>query len=308
MALTGNTDTFPLPDILRFLATTRKTGCLRLMTQTGSGAVFIELGAISALETSATLASTPITEKMFSLLRMGDGEFTFQSDVTTESSATTMVEPLLDQANSLIEQWPSISKVIPSLDVTIRLVPKLPTAAVTLRADQWAFVALIGGGVSVRALGAHLSMGEFAISHAIKELHDGGLVAIGAPAPATAAQVAHIAPIAQPAATPAPAPQLVTAQQASAPEKPAAVPTRLETIAAAAAAAMTPTVGAPADSVSFDPNAKPVEELIKDPWGGKPPAPTAIGAGSTAISAVSSDDQTQINRSRFFKLLQNAKQ
>ena len=302
MALTGSTEMFSLPDIMRFLGTTRKTGCLRLVSPIGSGSIFIDQGSISALETSATLPSIPIPEKMFALLRMGDGDFSFQADETTTSTSTIAIEPLLDQVARLIEQWPAISKIIPSMDATIRLMPKLSSASVTLRAEQWEFIAVIGNGVSARALGAHLSMGEFSISRVVKELHEIGVVSVSAAAitPAVAvAQVVAAAPVAvvAPVATepidraPAPAPAPARTREQS----------QLEKIAAAASAAMTSTVGAPADSVSFDPAAKPVEELIKDPWGAKPPV---LSAGSVQES----DEGTQINRSRFFKLLQNAKQ
>ena len=289
MALTGSTEMFSLPDIMRFLGTTRKTGCLRLVSPIGSGSIFIDQGSISALETSATLPSIPIPEKMFALLRMGDADFSFQTDETTMSTSHVDIEPLLDQVANLIEQWPSISKVIPSMDATIRLVQKLPTASVTLRADQWDFIAVIGNGVSARALGAHLSLGEFSISRAVKELHDVGVVSISA-------AVGNA-----PAIVEAPAPAPAAAAPEAAPARPNRAPTHLETIAAAAAAAMTATVGEPADSVSFDPESKPVEELIKNPWGGTPPV---LSAGSVQAG----DDSSQINRSRFFKLLQNAKQ
>ena len=289
MALTGSTEMFSLPDIMRFLGTTRKTGCLRLVSPIGSGSIFIDQGSISALETSATLPSIPIPEKMFALLRMGDADFSFQTDETTMSTSHIDIEPLLDQVANLIEQWPSISKVIPSMDATIRLVQKLPTASVTLRADQWDFIAVIGNGVSARALGAHLSLGEFSISRAVKELHDVGVVSISA-------AVGNA-----PAIVEAPAPAPAAAAPEAAPARPNRAPTHLETIAAAAAAAMTATVGEPADSVSFDPESKPVEELIKNPWGGTPPV---LSAGSVQAG----DDSSQINRSRFFKLLQNAKQ
>ena len=296
MALTGSTEMFSLPDIMRFLGTTRKTGCLRLVSPVGSGSIFIDQGSISALETSATLPSIPIPEKMFALLRMGDGDFSFQADETTTSTSTIAIEPLLDQVARLIEQWPAISKIIPSMDATIRLMPKLSSASVTLRAEQWEFIAVIGNGVSARALGAHLSMGEFSISRVVKELHEIGVVSVSAAAitPAVAvAPVAVVAPVATEPMDRAPAP-------ASAPAR-TREQSQLEKIAAAASAAMTSTVGAPADSVSFDPAAKPVEELIKDPWGAKPPV---LSAGSVQES----DEGTQINRSRFFKLLQNAKQ
>ncbi len=291
MALTGSTEMFSLPDIMRFLGTTRKTGCLRLVSPTGSGSIFIEQGAISGLDTSATLPSIPVPEKMFALLRMGDADFSFQTDETTMSTSHIDIEPLLDQVANLIEQWPSISKVIPSMDATIRLVQRLPTASVTLRADQWDFIAVIGNGVSARALGAHLCLGEFSISRAVKELHDVGVVSISAAAGNALA----------PAIVEAPAPAPAAAAPEAAPARPKRAPTQLETIAAAAAAAMTSTVGAPADSVSFDPEAKPVEELIKNPWGGTPPV---LSAGSVQAG----DETSQINRSRFFKLLQNAKQ
>ena len=48
MALQGTLDTFALPDVLRLLASTRKTGRLRITADRGSGSIWLDGGSVVA--------------------------------------------------------------------------------------------------------------------------------------------------------------------------------------------------------------------------------------------------------------------
>ena len=48
MALQGTLDTFSLPDVLRLLATTSKTGRLRIEGDRGQGSVWLDAGGVVA--------------------------------------------------------------------------------------------------------------------------------------------------------------------------------------------------------------------------------------------------------------------
>ena len=50
MALQGTLDTFALPDVLRLLAATRKTGRLRITGDRGTGSAWVDAGAVQAVE------------------------------------------------------------------------------------------------------------------------------------------------------------------------------------------------------------------------------------------------------------------
>ncbi|MGH2685947.1 MAG: DUF4388 domain-containing protein, partial [Actinomycetota bacterium] len=51
MALQGTLDTFALPDVLRLLASTAKSGCLRVRGSRGEGEIWFESGAVVAAAT-----------------------------------------------------------------------------------------------------------------------------------------------------------------------------------------------------------------------------------------------------------------
>src|SRR5262245_13642933 len=78
VALQGTLDTFALPDVLRLLAGTRKTGRLRLVGDRGNGSVWVDGGSVVATEASGSPAPKGLGEVFFELLRYRDGSFTFE--------------------------------------------------------------------------------------------------------------------------------------------------------------------------------------------------------------------------------------
>ena len=82
MALQGTLDTFALPDVLRLLAATKKTGRLRITGGRGTGSVWV-----SSARSRPSRPPTPPTpprpvDALFELLRFEDGAFTFDAEAT----------------------------------------------------------------------------------------------------------------------------------------------------------------------------------------------------------------------------------
>src|SRR5688500_15315440 len=80
VALQGTLDTFALPDVLRLLASTKKTGRLHLTGGRGSGSVYVDSGSVVAAEASGARNATSIIEVLFELLRYPDGSFVFDAE------------------------------------------------------------------------------------------------------------------------------------------------------------------------------------------------------------------------------------
>lgn len=196
MALQGTIETFALPDVMRLLASTKKTGCLRLEGTRGSGSIWVDGGAVVASEVSTAPHADGATEVVFELLRFKDGDFVFDADVTADSPGTAQeVEPILGDAEKLLEEWKSIEAVVPSLDAWVSLAEELGSDEVTVSKDRWRLIVAIGGGTSVGALGDVLELGELPVSRVVKELVEAGLVSVGeAPAGATVAAAAAEVP------------------------------------------------------------------------------------------------------------------
>ena len=127
MALQGTLDTFALPDVLRLLAATKKTGRLRITGGRGTGSVWAAAGEIVGIEaTHAPHANEPV-DALFELLRFQDGAFTFDAEATHDDPAPpTDVEILLAQAEALLDEWRAIEAVVPSMDAWVTLRPTLP--------------------------------------------------------------------------------------------------------------------------------------------------------------------------------------
>lgn len=179
MALQGTLDTFALPDVLRLLATTKKSGQLLVQGDQGNGSLYLAEGAV--VGGSTTLAETDEShEVLFELLRLDGGSFLFDQDsAAAETGPSVDVESLITDAESAHAEWQDLSTVVPSLDVGVTLVEDLPDDATTIDRDRWKLIVTIGSGTTVRALGSRLGLKELPVLRATRGLVDDGLATIG---------------------------------------------------------------------------------------------------------------------------------
>lgn len=184
MALQGTIETFALPDVMRLLASTKKSGRLRLTGSRGEGSVWVADGQIVAGDTSGPHAEGAI-DVLFELLRYPDGDFVFDADELPDHLDRPLdVEPALGDAEARLAEWREIESVVPSLDSWVTLTPTLEGEEVTIDRERWALVVRIGHGTSVGVLGDQLDLRELAICRAVKDLVERGLVVVDAVAPA----------------------------------------------------------------------------------------------------------------------------
>jgi hypothetical protein len=197
VALQGTLDTFALPDVLRLLAATKKTGRLRLTGSRGTGSVWVLTGEVVAVDSTHAPYATEPVDALFELLRFEDGAFTFDAEATHDDPALPVdVEIVLAQAEGLLDEWRTIEAVVPSMDAWVALRPSLPTATVTVEQAHWTTLVAVGGGATVRRVGDELCLGELPISRAVKELVELGVVEISEVPPAGALAPLSAAPVA----------------------------------------------------------------------------------------------------------------
>src|SRR5437868_3190072 len=127
VALQGTLDTFALPDVLRLLASTKKTGRLVITGTRGNGSVWVDAGAVVGTHASGAEQEASAVVVLFELLRFGgDGSFTFEAGTTTENpSPARAVEPLLVDAERQLVEWREIEAVVPSMDAWVSLVTEV---------------------------------------------------------------------------------------------------------------------------------------------------------------------------------------
>ena len=182
MALQGTIDTFALPDVLRLLAASEKTGRLRVSGDRGTGSVWVESGGVVASEATGAPHAGAHADVVFELLRYREGSFTFEADaLPPDAEPPSGMEPILAEAERQRTDWAEIEAVVPSLDATVSLAAELDGTDVVVDPDRWRAIAAIGAATTVDRLAAHLGLGEVAACGMVRELVELGLVEVGAP-------------------------------------------------------------------------------------------------------------------------------
>ena len=159
MALQGTLDTFELPDVLRLLASTKKTGRLLLHGDRGEGSVWLADGQVDGgpdrrrrrTATRATACSTCSGPAKAASPSSPAWRRTRRARPTTSSRCSTPTERRL-------AEWREIEAVVPSLHAWVRWCPELPAPEVTVDAATWRLVATIGSGITVGDLGRSLDL------------------------------------------------------------------------------------------------------------------------------------------------------
>lgn len=182
MALQGTLETFSLPDVLQLLASTKKSGCLLISGDRGSGSVWVVEGAIVQSEASGAPHASGAVDVVFELLRYQQGEFVFEDGGEVDDPGAPVEVPgVLEEAGAQLEEWQAIEAVVPSGASWVSLAPELPGDEVTIPAERWKALVAVGGGSTVAGLGDTLNLAELPVARLAKELVEQGLVEIGEP-------------------------------------------------------------------------------------------------------------------------------
>jgi len=182
VALQGTLDTFSLPDVLRLLATTGKTGCLHVDGDRGRGRVWIDGGSVVAASADRALGEPSIDEVVFEMLRFGRGSFSFAIDEPAPHDAEpTEIEGTLRRATQLLEEWRELEAIVPSLSHRVAMAPELTVEQVTVDADRWKALVAIASGRSVGELAEALGVGELGITRTVSDLVELGVAVVEPP-------------------------------------------------------------------------------------------------------------------------------
>ena len=184
MALQGTLDTFSLPDVLRLLATTAKTGRLRIEGDRGQGSVWLHQGKVVDAAADRAMDGTPPDEVTFELLRFEHGSFAFDTDDRAgDASSPHDVEDLLRKAHGLLSEWGELEAVVPSLAHQVTLSSDLSADEVTIDADHWRTVVAVASGRTVGEMASTLELTELGVSRAVRDLVELGVAEVGPPDP-----------------------------------------------------------------------------------------------------------------------------
>lgn len=186
MALQGDLSSFALPEVLRLLAGTAKSGRLGIDGPDGAGELELADGALVRGRVSAAPNAHAPHEVIYELLRFERGAFSFDEVEVTAEGATSEVGDALRDAEELLDEWRAVEAIVPTMDAWVSLDAEVDADPIELAAAEWRTVAAIGSGASVRDLAAALALTDLATSQQVVALADRGLVAVRAsltPAP-----------------------------------------------------------------------------------------------------------------------------
>lgn len=201
--LTGTLDDFTLPDVLRLIATARRTGGLTVTRDGGAGNLYFRDGTVSrgvARYERRTEPATPgsaVEDLTFDLMRWDRGEFTWSSDASSPSGpeAAIDVEDLLREVSRRLEELAQIHSLVPSEEAVLTMAPQPPEGAVQINITpaEWRVLVLVDGHRTVSEIAGAAHLDDLDAMKLLYGLAAAGLVTAGAgSAPAPMAEAAVV--------------------------------------------------------------------------------------------------------------------
>lgn len=179
MALQGDLKSFALPDVLRLLAGTGKSGVLEVASIAASGEVHLRQGSIAAASTTAAPRATDPSDVVFELLRFDDGSFAFEEGEVADTGTTADVDATIEAAAALVQEWAEIEAVVPSMEAWVSMAAEIDEDII-VSPDRWRALVAVGAGGNVTDLAAALDLSDLVASRQVMELVDAGLVQVRA--------------------------------------------------------------------------------------------------------------------------------
>jgi hypothetical protein len=177
VALQGDLKSFALPEVLRLLSATEKSGRLEVGAPSGGGELLFGQGGILAGAVSTAPSAVEPAEIVFELLRLEGGSFAFDEGEQADGP-TTAVEDAIRAAEELVVEWAEVETVVPSMRSWLTLNPDLGVTRLEITSTSWRAIVAIGGGGSVRDLGQALELNDLAACKQVKSLVEAGLVSV----------------------------------------------------------------------------------------------------------------------------------
>lgn len=193
--LQGSLDSFALPDVLRFVASSGTTGRVEVTREEVAGELMLDQGRFVAARLADEEAPTTKDEALDVAVLLFDGsngEFLVAQEDWAGGPLSLDAEELVAAVERRREEWAEVVEVLGSLEDPLVLVADLPegTEKIVIRAEQWRMLSLIDGVRSAQDIARDSARSVYATAQALAELADKGMVArgvgVGFEAPATA--------------------------------------------------------------------------------------------------------------------------
>ncbi len=187
--LQGTIESFPLPDVMRFLSSTGKVGRL---TATGhDGPIEVVVDGPTVLVRGPEMDDA--AESVFDLLRVTSGPFVFDDEAPIPNGLNAFpAESVLARASQLAVEWERVSTLIPSAQHHMTLCEELPGESLSVSRDDWRLIRRLAAGGTASDFSSHLDVSVNAATRRMAGLVERGIAVVQEPIAAVVA-----APIAQ---------------------------------------------------------------------------------------------------------------
>jgi len=182
VALQGDIQSFALPDVLRLLAATSKSGLLEVNSAEVSGAVGLDGGQIVHGALGANSPGQDPVEVLYELLKLEEGAFAFDEGEQSGDEALD-IEAALSAVDDLEAEWAEIQAVVPTMDAWVSLMFDDGEDELTLTAREWRTVVTIGSGATVGEIAQILELDHREACRSVISLGEADLIQIAESAP-----------------------------------------------------------------------------------------------------------------------------
>jgi Domain of unknown function (DUF4388) len=188
LSLQGNLATFSLDEVLQLLAETAKTGTLHVTGDGARGVLQLADGDLCGADLDDVDGRLPagldarVLDTCFAFTRLPDGAFEFEGSRGGPAGPVVDALPvavLLGRLHRLVDDWPAISRVVPSLDARPSLAKELSDDVVTVDRTSWSVLVTVDGMRSVREIAAELDRSAAEVASILRTLVSAGAVTIG---------------------------------------------------------------------------------------------------------------------------------
>lgn len=154
--------------LLHFLGLTGKSGVLRAQGHNHDVAVRLERGRV------VTSPDGDVVGDVVELLRLGNGEFSFEETTATGEGGEPLAD-VLAEADEVLAEWEELSQAVPSVGLVVGLRRSEDGVGGVLSTDAWAVVVEVANGRATPDELAHaLGWSLLRTCRAVKELAEQG--------------------------------------------------------------------------------------------------------------------------------------
>ncbi len=172
--LEGKIERQGLVDIIQLLATSRKSGVLRV-TGDVTGDIYFSDGEII----NAKVNGVSGEEAFYEIFILVKGKFSFvEKEPDVERKILKTLTDLLLEASAKLQEWEKVKHYIPYDDASLALVPMAPEEEETLNlsAEEWKVLSQIDGRRSIKDIAKLMNLPKTKVQILVAELNKKGMV------------------------------------------------------------------------------------------------------------------------------------